>query len=84
MAQTVKGWRARLEAEEMPRSGSPAAPLLAQQRLAGGQPVVRAEMLPAVRREVRRLLGLNSWPSIMGNVPPKCCICGTVAALWRP
>jgi uracil-DNA glycosylase len=57
MAQMVKGWRARLEAEELPRKVPLPHPSWRNNAWLAANPWFEREMLPAVRRQVRRLLG---------------------------
>jgi uracil-DNA glycosylase len=57
MTQMVKGWRARLEAEELPRRVPLPHPSWRNNAWLAANPWFEREMLPAVRRQVRRLLG---------------------------
>jgi uracil-DNA glycosylase len=57
MAQMVKGWRARLEAEKMPRKVPLPHPSWRNSAWLAANPWFEREVLPAVRIEVRRLMG---------------------------
>jgi len=55
MAETVKHWRTRLEAKEMPRRVPLPHPSWRNNAWLAANPWFEREMLPALRREVRRL-----------------------------
>jgi uracil-DNA glycosylase len=56
MAETVQGWRARLDAKEKPRRVPLPHPSWRNNAWLGANPWFEQEMLPALRREVRRLI----------------------------
>jgi uracil-DNA glycosylase len=55
MAETAKGWRARLDAKETPRRVPLPHPSWRNNAWLAANPWFEKEMLPALRREVRRL-----------------------------
>jgi uracil-DNA glycosylase len=56
MAETVQGWRARLEAEGRPRRIPLPHPSWRNNAWLAANPWFEREMLPALRREIRRLI----------------------------